>query len=90
MQKWRQWEAASEAEWGLALEREAVIRPLAEQEKLKILQVAEAMHRLRIGRVFSMIWYTVTSSGPRLPRCFLGREGVMLTSMFLTVTASSY
>lgn len=26
MQKWRQWEAASEVEWGLALERETVIR----------------------------------------------------------------
>ena len=26
MQKWRPWEAASDTEWGLALEREAVIR----------------------------------------------------------------
>ena len=30
MQKWRSWQAASEAEWGLAVEREMVIRPLAE------------------------------------------------------------
>jgi len=30
MQKWQQWESASEADWGLAVEREAVIRPLAE------------------------------------------------------------
>ena len=33
MQKWRPWEADSDTEWGLALEREAVIRPLTEQER---------------------------------------------------------
>ena len=33
MQKWRPWEAAYDTEWGLALEREAVIRPLTEQER---------------------------------------------------------
>src|SRR5258707_949268 len=26
MQKWQQWESASEADWGLAVEREAVVR----------------------------------------------------------------
>jgi hypothetical protein len=42
MQKWRPWEAASEAEWGLALEREAVTRSLAEQERLSVATVEEA------------------------------------------------
>lgn len=50
MQKWRQWEAASESDWGLAVEREGVIRPLAERQKLKIDDVEDAMHRLRISR----------------------------------------
>ncbi len=50
MQKWRQWEAASEAEWGLALEREAVIRPLAEQGKVSVGDVEMATRQLRIGR----------------------------------------
>jgi hypothetical protein len=49
MQKWRPWEAASEAEWGLALEREAVIRPLAEQERLSVATVEEATQRLRLS-----------------------------------------
>ena len=50
MQKWRQWEAASEADWGLALQREAVIRPLAEQGKLSGGDVEMATRQLRIGR----------------------------------------
>jgi len=41
MQKWRPWEAASDTEWGLALEREAVIRPLTEQERLSTAAVEE-------------------------------------------------
>ena len=40
MQKWRPWEAASDTEWGLALEREAVIRPLTEQERLSTAALA--------------------------------------------------
>jgi len=34
MQKWRPWETANEVQWGVAVERESVIRPLAEEEKL--------------------------------------------------------
>jgi hypothetical protein len=34
MQKWRQSETADGEEWQLALEREAVIRPLASKSKL--------------------------------------------------------
>jgi hypothetical protein len=40
MQKWRPWEAASDTEWGLALEREAVIRPLTEPERLSTAALA--------------------------------------------------
>jgi putative transposase len=50
MQKWQQWESASEADWGLAVEREAVIRPLAEQQKLCVEDVEAAVRHLRIGR----------------------------------------
>jgi putative transposase len=50
MQKWQQWEAASEADWGLAVEREAVIRPLAEQLKLSTQDTDQAMRCLNIGR----------------------------------------
>jgi hypothetical protein len=34
MQRWREWEAAGDAVWAMALSREAVIRPLAEQRRL--------------------------------------------------------
>jgi putative transposase len=50
MQKWQQWESASEADWGLAVEQEAVIRPLAEQQKLCVEDVEAAVRHLRIGR----------------------------------------
>src|SRR5258708_35635802 len=36
MQKWRQCETADSEEWQLALEREAVIRPLASKSKLSV------------------------------------------------------
>ena len=52
MQKWQQWETASEADWGLAVEREAVIRPLAEQQRLCEEEVEDAVRHLRIGAVF--------------------------------------
>jgi|GraSoi2013_115cm_1033766.scaffolds.fasta_scaffold81987_2 hypothetical protein len=35
MQKWQQLESADDADWQLAIEREAVIRPLAGQAKLQ-------------------------------------------------------
>ena len=40
----------SKADWGLAVEREAVIRPLAEEAKLSADRVHEAMLRLNLGR----------------------------------------
>jgi|HubBroStandDraft_6_1064221.scaffolds.fasta_scaffold1798775_1 hypothetical protein len=42
MQKYQQWETAGEAAWGVALQRETVIRPLAEQPRLSAESVAEA------------------------------------------------
>ena len=50
MQDWRPWETASKADWGLAVERESVIRPLAEEEKLTGEQFLQAMQRLHVGR----------------------------------------
>src|SRR6516225_3910903 len=43
MQKWRPWETANEVEWRLALERESVIRPLAEEERLTNGRLQEAI-----------------------------------------------
>jgi putative transposase len=50
MQQWQQWEAASEADWGVAVEREMVIRPLAEHHQLSTHDVDEAISRLRVSR----------------------------------------
>jgi putative transposase len=50
MQKWRQWETASKADWATALEREAVIRVLAEEHELTGERVREAMQRLNLSR----------------------------------------
>jgi putative transposase len=52
MQKWQQWESASDADWSLAVEREAVIRPLAEQQRLCTEDVEEASRHLQIARSF--------------------------------------
>ena len=51
MQKWRNWEAAGEADWLLALKRESVIGPLAVQSKLGVQRVDEAA--LELGLVIS-------------------------------------
>jgi putative transposase len=50
MQKWQQWEMAGEAAWGVALHREAVIRPLAEQPRLSAESIAEAANQLGLSR----------------------------------------
>jgi hypothetical protein len=49
MQKWRQSEAAKREEWQLALEREAVIRPLAGEGKLTITLIEEATRQLQLS-----------------------------------------
>jgi putative transposase len=50
MQKWRQSETADGEEWHLALEREAVIRPLASKSKLSVTLIEEATRQLRLSR----------------------------------------
>jgi putative transposase len=50
MQKWRQSETADGEEWQLALEREAVIRPLASKSKLSVTLIEEATRQLRLSR----------------------------------------
>ena len=49
MQKWRNWEAAGEADWLLALKRESVIGPLAVEARLGLERVDEAA-LLGLGR----------------------------------------
>ena len=50
MQKWQQWESASDADWGLAVEREAVIGPLAAHKRLRTDDVEEAARNLGVVR----------------------------------------
>ena len=50
MQNWHQWEAAGEAAWSVALRREAVIRPLAEQARLRVESIADAASELGLSR----------------------------------------
>ena len=50
MQKYQQWETAGEAAWGVALQRETVIRPLAEQPRLSAESIAEAACLLGLSR----------------------------------------
>jgi hypothetical protein len=49
--KWRSWETASPEDWSIALEREAVIRPLAEQLRLSQAIIESAAQRLRLSRI---------------------------------------
>jgi putative transposase len=50
MQKWRQWQAASQADWSLAVERESIIRPLAAEPRLSNAAVTEAALHLGLSR----------------------------------------
>jgi hypothetical protein len=43
MQKWHPWETANDVEWGLAVQRESVIHPLAEEERLTNGRLQETM-----------------------------------------------
>ncbi len=51
MQRWQEWQTASDADWSAALKREAIIRPLAEQVRLSESAVVEAAESLGLGRV---------------------------------------
>jgi putative transposase len=50
MQKWRPWETADQAEWQVALTREAVIRPLLSETKLGVSLLREATRQLHVSR----------------------------------------
>jgi putative transposase len=50
MQKTHQWEIAGDAAWGIALQREAVIRPLAEYSRLSVDDIAGAASQLGLSR----------------------------------------
>jgi putative transposase len=50
MQKWRNWEAAEEADWLAALKRESVIGPLAAQSRPGAQLVQNAARELGLGR----------------------------------------
>jgi hypothetical protein len=74
MQKWRQWETAYGEEWELALEREAVIRPLASKSKLSVTLVEEATRQLQLAEACSIICCAATNSGHRHLPFFPGRD----------------
>jgi putative transposase len=50
MQNWRQSETAEADEWRLALEREAIIRPLATMRKLSVTLIEDATRELQLSR----------------------------------------
>jgi hypothetical protein len=50
MQNWQQWETTSEADWGIAVEREVGMRLLAERAQLSTSDADEATIRLGISR----------------------------------------
>jgi hypothetical protein len=62
--------AASPSEWQLACQREAVIRPLAEADRLSCLQVDRAAKILGLGR---SVAYQLTEI-PLIKGNFQGRE----------------
>jgi len=65
MQKWRQWESASDSDWGTALQREAVIRPMAEDGKVGKASVQEAGRQLGVSRT---LIYRLVSRYRRRPK----------------------
>src|ERR1017187_6610076 len=88
MQKRQQWESASDADWSLAVEREAVIRPLAEQQRLCTEDVEEASRHLQIACSFLYSWCAATGSVQRLHRFFHGRGDEIPTPPSWTRPAS--
>jgi len=51
MQRLQPWQMASKADWSAALEREAVIRPLADQPRLSEVMIQNAAAELGLDRV---------------------------------------
>jgi putative transposase len=83
MQKWRNWEAAGEADWLLALKRELVIGPLAAQAKLGLERVDEAALALGLGR--SVVYDLVKRyrQRPQTSSLLPGKRGRELKVSFL-------
>src|ERR1700757_1034883 len=83
MQKWRQSEAANREEWQLALEREAVIRPLASMGKLSIPLIEEATRQLQLSR--SMFYYLLRryKQRPQTSSLLPWKRGRELSATFL-------
>jgi hypothetical protein len=83
MQKWRQSEAANREEWQLALEREAVIRPLASMGKLSITLIEEATRQLQLSR--SMFYYLLRryKQRPQTSSLLPWKRGRELSATFL-------
>ena len=50
MQKWREWQTASDSDWGVANQREAMIRPMVDQGRLKETDVTAAAYELKLSR----------------------------------------
>jgi putative transposase len=50
MHKWREWQSASDNDWGVALQRETIIRPLTEQPRLTEEDILAATARLQMSR----------------------------------------
>jgi hypothetical protein len=86
MQKWRQWENADQDAWQLALEREAVIRPLAEQGRLSPTLVQDATRQLRLSR---SVLYDLLRRYKQRPQTALLRRREVLIALVLFVTPCS-
>ena len=71
MQKWRQGETASKVDWGLAVERESVIRPRAEEEKLTNQRLQEAMLRLGLSPTLFTDWHSGQHTSARAYESFV-------------------
>jgi hypothetical protein len=69
MQRWREWQAASASDWGAAHQREAVIRPLAEQTRLAAPLVAEALLAFGLDESRSTVAFVATGNDRKLRRC---------------------
>ena len=77
------WHGASESEWGLALRREAVIRPLAERDSLTPTTVLEAAQALNLSRSVTYDLIARYRRRPQTSTLLVGRKGRKQNSRFL-------
>jgi hypothetical protein len=88
MQKWRQWEAAPHSEWSVAVEREAVIRPLAEMDHLTRTAVQQAVDSLGLSR--TSIYTLVRRYKQRPQTDFVRTEGKSMKPVMMADLASTW